>query len=45
MTGSGIIRAGDCGDSLDHAIQIVGYDASSTPPAWIVRNSWGAGPS
>lgn len=27
--------------TLDHCVQIVGYDHSHNPPYWIVRNSWG----
>eukprot|EP01123_Difflugia_compressa_P002191 TRINITY_DN128_c1_g1_i3.p1 TRINITY_DN128_c1_g1~~TRINITY_DN128_c1_g1_i3.p1 ORF type:complete len:321 (+),score=70.05 TRINITY_DN128_c1_g1_i3:59-1021(+) len=38
---SGIMNAADCGDSLDHCVQAVGYDTSSSTPFWIVRNSWG----
>jgi len=41
---SGIITHG-CGDSLDHCVQIVGWDVDSTSnppiPYWIIRNSWG----
>jgi len=39
---SGIIEHG-CGDSLDHCVQIVGWntDMTSNIPYWIVRNSWG----
>ena len=39
---SGVLT--DCGDSLevDHGVLIVGYDLSSTPPYWLVKNSWGA---
>jgi len=38
----GILKASQCGHSLDHAVQIVGYDGLSTSGFWIVRNSWGA---
>jgi C1A family cysteine protease len=27
---------------LDHCVQAVGYDLTSSTPFWIVRNSWGA---
>jgi len=39
---TGIITHG-CGDSLDHCVQIVGWnvDTSRNIPYWIVRNSWG----
>ena len=39
----GVMTSDSCSSdpsSLDHAIQIVGYDASGTTPYWIVRNSW-----
>jgi cathepsin F len=39
----GVMMASDCSNSLDHCVQLVGYDTSSTQatPFWIVRNSWG----
>jgi len=41
---SGIMTAAQCAKrvSLDHCVQIIGYDHSHSPPYWIVRNSWGA---
>lgn len=27
-------------DTLDHCVQLVGYDATGPTPYWIVRNSW-----
>ena len=27
---------------MDHAVQLVGYNADADTPYWIVRNSWGA---
>jgi len=30
------------GDKLDHCVQLVGYDKSSSPPYWKIRNSWTA---
>jgi len=37
----GIMTADQCGDSVDHAIQLTGYSPSQGG-YWIVRNSWGA---
>jgi C1A family cysteine protease len=37
----GILTAAQCGLSIDHAIQLVGYSPNSGG-YWIVRNSWGA---
>ncbi|GMH79594.1 hypothetical protein TrLO_g6266 [Triparma laevis f. longispina] len=39
----GVMTADSCSSnpsSLDHAIQIVGYNADAETPYWIVRNSW-----
>jgi len=38
----GIMSASDCDTSLDHCVQAVGYDTSSSTPYWSVRNSWGS---
>jgi len=37
----GILAGSQCGDNVDHAIQLTGY-SSSQGGYWIVRNSWGA---
>jgi len=37
----GILTARQCGTSLDHCVQITGYDTTSSTPFWTVRNSWG----
>jgi len=37
----GIMKKAQCGTSLDHCVQITGYDTSGATPYWIVRNSWG----
>jgi len=31
----------DCSNSIDHCVQLVGYDMTQSTPFWIVRNSWG----
>jgi C1A family cysteine protease len=39
----GVFSSSDCSSSafkLDHAIQLVGYNAEASTPYWIVRNSW-----
>jgi C1A family cysteine protease len=36
----GILPASQCGNNVDHAIQLTGYTASSGG-YWVVRNSWG----
>jgi len=35
---SGVLRS--CPGSVDHCVQAVGYDDTSSPPYWTVRNSW-----
>lgn len=40
---SGVMTSSSCSSSafkLDHAIQLVGYNADASTPYWIVRNSW-----
>jgi len=37
----GVMKRAQCGTSLDHCVQIAGYDVSANPPYWRVRNSWG----
>jgi len=37
---SGVITK-NCGQQLDHCVQVVGYNAEGSVPYWIVRNSWG----
>jgi C1A family cysteine protease len=41
---SGVMTGRQCARkvTLDHCVQIIGYDHSHNPPYWIVRNSWGA---
>lgn len=31
------------GAAMNHAVLVVGYDMSASPPYWIVKNSWGTG--
>ena len=37
--------AGDCAcgntSCIDHGVLIVGYDDTSDPPSWLIKNSWG----
>jgi len=37
----GVMTRTQCGTSLDHCVQIEGYDTSAAQPYWNVRNSWG----
>jgi len=37
----GVLTADQCGDNVDHAIQLTGYSPSQGG-YWIVRNSWGS---
>jgi len=30
-----------CLGTMDHCVQVVGYDDTHSPPYWIVRNQWG----
>jgi len=39
---SGVMTAAQCGTSIDHCVQAVGYDITGSTPYWNVRNSWGA---
>jgi cathepsin F/cysteine peptidase B len=40
---SGVMRSTECGKSIDHCVQLIGFDSTATIPFWIVRNSWGTG--
>jgi len=37
----GVMTPSQCGRSVDHCVQLIGYDQTKTPGYWIVRNSWG----
>eukprot|EP01105_Mastigella_eilhardi_P007558 TRINITY_DN1900_c0_g1_i3.p3 TRINITY_DN1900_c0_g1~~TRINITY_DN1900_c0_g1_i3.p3 ORF type:complete len:118 (+),score=30.22 TRINITY_DN1900_c0_g1_i3:23-376(+) len=39
---SGTIECGLCGQTLDHAVVLVGWGADSRGPYWSLKNSWGA---
>jgi len=36
---SGVITTG-CDGGIDHAVAVVGYNYTATPPYYIVKNSW-----
>jgi len=36
-----IMTASNCGDSVDHCVQVTGIDVQQGTPVWNVRNSWG----
>ena len=38
---NGGIMTGCCDVSTDHAVLLVGFNFSSSPPYWIIKNSWG----
>jgi C1A family cysteine protease len=38
---SGIITSPLCGDTIDHAVEIVGFGVDNGTKYWSVRNSWG----
>ena len=40
---SGIIDGPWCGDTIDHAVEIVGFGVDNGTKYWSVRNSWGTG--
>jgi len=37
----GIVTHNNCGRSVDHCVQMIGYDTTGATPYWILRNSWG----
>jgi C1A family cysteine protease len=42
----GVLASSSCSNSprkMDHAVQLVGYNADAETPYWIVRNSWNTG--
>jgi len=38
---SGVYMASQCGTSIDHCVDAVGYNLGASTPYWIIRNSWG----
>ena len=40
---SGILTSPLCGDTIDHAVEIVGFGIDNGTKYWSVRNSWGPG--
>jgi len=38
----GILMASQCGQNIDHGVQIVGYNGLDKNGYWIIRNMWGA---
>jgi len=38
---SGIFNSTQCGTSLDHATNVVGWGSHNGTEYWIMRNSWG----
>jgi C1A family cysteine protease len=37
----GGIVTGNCGNTINHAVQLVGYASVFNIPYWVIRNSWG----
>nr|prf Cys protease:ISOTYPE=1 [Trypanosoma rangeli] len=42
MSYTGGVLTNCVSDQLDHGVVLVGYNDSSNPPYWIIKNSWGA---
>jgi len=40
-TGGVVTTQSNCGETIDHCVQLVGWTTVSGIPAWTVRNSWG----
>jgi cathepsin F len=38
----GVLMADQCGQNIDHGVQIVGYNGLDKNGYWIIRNMWGA---
>jgi C1A family cysteine protease len=36
----GVVTADNCGDNVDHCVQLTGFSTQDGTPAWNVRNSW-----
>jgi len=42
MYTGGVLDSANCGTSLDHAVEAVGYGTMDGTDYYIVRNSWGS---
>lgn len=38
---SGVFRSSSCQPSVNHGVLVVGYDHTTSPPSWKIKNSWG----
>lgn len=38
----GVLLASQCGQEVDHGVQIIGYNGLDEHGYWIIRNMWGS---
>lgn len=38
--GTGTFASADCGTSINHAVNVIGYGEDSNGKYWLIRNSW-----